>query len=91
MFRFYKTIFNLKTRLQEQNQKKIHLPRICYFNFFIHDMHRYVFPSKKGKRCKYLNICISMYILNGSLPSLVKTCILLVVFLTPNTCFHNDT
>ena len=62
---------------------------ISIFSFMA--FRRYVFSSKKGRRCKYLNICVSMYILNGSLPSLAKTFILLVVSLTPNTCLHSDT
>ena len=45
-------------------------------------LRRYVFFCKKGRRCKYLNVCISMYILNGSLPSLAKTFVLPFVFLT---------
>ena len=35
MFRFYKTILNLKTRLQEQNQKKILTFFHYHLNLFI--------------------------------------------------------
>ena len=35
MFRFYKTILNLKTRLQEQNQKKMLIFFHYYLNLFI--------------------------------------------------------
>ena len=35
MFRFYKTILNLKTRLQEQNQKKTLIFFHCHLNLFI--------------------------------------------------------
>ena len=38
---------------------------------------------KRKVNVKYLNICVFMYILNGSLPSSAKTFILLVVFLNP--------
>ena len=55
------------------------------------DLHRYVFSYEKGKVLKqYLNIYVSMYILNGTLPSSAKTFMLLVIFLTPNTCLHSD-
>ena len=48
-------------------------------------LHRYVFSPNKGRRCKYLNICVSIYILNGSLTSSAKTFILILVFLIPNS------
>ena len=32
-----------------------------------------------------------MYVLNGNLPSSTKTCILLAVFLTTNSCLHSIT
>ena len=61
------------------------------FQFLFMALRRYMFSSKKEKGCRYLNICVSMYILNGSLPSSAKTYILLVAFLTPNACLHSDT
>ena len=35
MFRFYKTVLNLKSRLQEQNQKKIFIFFLYHLNLFI--------------------------------------------------------
>ena len=68
----------------------IHLEIAILISSFM-ALRKYVFFSKKGRRCKHLKICVPMYILNGSLPSSAKTFILLVVFLAHNTCLHSDT
>ena len=68
---------------------------LIYFKLVIHSkfvilissfmvLHRYVFSFQKGRR-EHLNICVSMYVLNGGLPRSTKTFILQVVFLTSGT------
>ena len=47
MFRFYKTMLNLKTRLQEQNQKKI-------FIFFHYHLNHLFICSKTKLEIKYI-------------------------------------
>ena len=45
---------------------------------------------KKGNRCKNINFCVSIFILNGTLPTSARTFIFFTVLFIPKICLHTD-